>query len=202
MKRLFKHQSYFLLIGIFLFLSCQVEEMQISEERQKHIRQSTKISFSTFKKLTGLSDFSTVFTLPKSDSDLKHSDINYIPNKFTVETDQIIQTVANNKMAFAFLMTPIEGEKEDGRFFLVVYNKDGNWLDMVITSVVSMDSEGNLKQTGFREIYASPARGTGCVTIFKPSIRCKRKGKCTEGVCDQCSLCIMTDREEICKKDK
>ncbi len=203
MRRKFKHLSYFLSTGIFLFLGCQTEEIPVTEDWQKPIRRARKVSFSTFKQLTGLSDFDTTFTLSKGEG-LSTRRINgsYTSEDFIVDTDQIIQTISGGKTSYAFLMTPKNGEKEDSRFYLIVYDKEGSWLDMVIQSDVFIDADGNPNETGFREIYASAARGTGCTTVFTWVIKCNRKGKCADGVCDRCSICLKAGSERICGNDK
>lgn len=203
MRRKFKHLSYFLSTGIFLFLGCQTEEIPVTEDWQKPIRRATKVSFSTFKQLTGLSDFNTTFTLSKGKGlSTRRTNESYTPEDFIVDTDQIIQTISGGKTSYAFLMTPKNGEKEDSRFYLIVYDKEGNWLDMVIQSDVFIDADGNPNETGFREIYASAARGTGCTTVFTWVIKCNRKGKCADGVCDRCSICFKAGSERICGNDK
>lgn len=203
MIRKFKHLSYFLSTGVFLFLGCQTEEIPATEDRQKPNRRATKVSLSTFKQLTGLSDFNTTFTLPKSNGmSTRRSNESYAPEDFVVDTEQIIQTVSGGKTSYAFLMTPKNGEKEDSRFYLIIYDKGGSWLDMVIESDVFIDADGNPNETGFREIYASAARGTGCTTVFTWVIKCNRKGKCAEGVCDRCSLCLKAGSERICGNNK
>jgi hypothetical protein len=203
MRRKFKHLSYFLSTGIFLFLGCQTEEIPVTEDWQKPIRRATKVSFSTFKQLTGLSDFNTTFTLSKGKGlSTRRTNESYTPEDFIVDTDQIIQTISGGKTSYAFLMTPKNGEKEDSRFYLIVYDKEGNWLDMVIQSDVFIDADGNPNETGFREIYASAARGTGCTTVFTWVIKCNRKGKCADGVCDRCSICLKAGSERICGNDK
>lgn len=73
---------------------------------------------------------------------------------------------------------------------------------MVIQSDVFIDADGNPNETGFREIYASAARGTGCTTVFTWVIKCNRKGKCADGVCDRCSICLKAGSERICGNDK
>ena len=203
MRRKFKHLSYFLSTGRFLFLGCQTEEIPVTEDWQKPIRRATKVSFSTFKQLTGLSDFNTTFTLSKGKGlSTRRTNKSYTPEEFIVDTDQIIQTISGGKTSYAFLMTPKNGEKEDSRFYLIVYDKEGSWLDMVIQSDVFIDADGNPNETGFREIYASAARGTGCTTVFTWVIKCNRKGKCADGVCDRCSICLKAGSERICGNDK
>ncbi|MDQ7961696.1 hypothetical protein [Flavobacterium lindanitolerans] len=203
MRRKFKHLSYFLSTGIFLFLGCQTEEIPVTEDWQKPIRRATKVSFSTFKQLTGLSDFNTTFTLSKGKGlSTRRTNESYTPEDFIVDTNQIIQTISGGKTSYAFLMTPKNGEKEDSRFYLIVYDKEGSWLDMVIQSDVFIDADGNPNETGFREIYASAARGTGCTTVFTWVIKCNRKGKCADGVCDRGSICLKAGSERICGNDK
>lgn len=203
MRRKFKNLSYFLSTGIFLFLGCQTEEIPVTENRQKPIRRATKVSFSTFKQLTGLSDFNTTFTLSKSKGLLtRRTNESYTPEDFIVDTDQIIQTISGGKTSYTFLMTPKYEEKENSRFYLIVYDKQGSWLDMVIQSDIFIDADGNPNETGFREIYASAARGTGCTTVFTWVIKCNRKGKCADGVCDRCSICLKAGSERICGNDK
>ncbi|WP_277017250.1 hypothetical protein [Flavobacterium lindanitolerans] len=203
MRRKFKHLSYFLSTGIFLFLSCQTEEIPVTEDWQKPIRRAKKVSFSTFKQLTGLSDFDTTFTLSKGEGlSTRRTNESYTPEDFIVDTDQIIQTISGGKTSYAFLITPKNREKEDSRFYLIVYDKEGSWLDMVIQSDVFIDADGNPNETGFREIYASAARGTGCTTVFTWVIKCNRKGKCADGVCDRCSICLKAGSERICGNDK
>lgn len=203
MRRKFKHLSYFLSTGIFLFLGCQTEEIPVTEDWQKPIRRARKVSFSTFKQLTGLSDFDTTFTLSKGEGlSTRRTNESYTPEDFIVDTDQIIQTISGGKTSYAFLITPKNREKEDSRFYLIVYDKEGSWLDMVIQSDVFIDADGNPNETGFREIYASAARGTGCTTVFTWVIKCNRKGKCADGVCDRCSICLKAGSERICGNDK
>lgn len=203
MRRKFKHLSYFLSTGIFLFLGCQTEEIPVTEDWQKPIRRATKVSFSTFKQLTGLSDFNTTFTLSKNKGlSTKHINGSYTSEDFIVDTDQIIQTISGGKTSYAFLMTPKNEEKENSRFYLIIYDKEGSWLDMVIQSDVFIDADGNPNETGFREIYASAARGTGCTTVFTWVIKCNRKGKCADGVCDRCSICLKAGSERICGNNK
>ncbi len=203
MRRKFKNLSYFLSTGIFLFLGCQTEEIPVTENRQKPIRRATKVSFSTFKQLTGLSDFNTTFTLSKSKGLLtRRTNESYTPEDFIVDTDQIIQTISGGKTSYTFLMTPKNEEKENSRFYLIVYDKQGSWLDMVIQSDIFIDADGNPNETGFREIYASAARGTGCTTVFTWVIKCNRKSKCADGVCDRCSICLKAGSERICGNDK
>jgi hypothetical protein len=203
MRRKFKHLSYFLSTGIFLFLGCQTEEIPVTEDWQKPIRRATKVSFSTFKQLTGLSDFDTTFTLSKGEGlSTRRTNESYTPEDFIVDTDQIIQTISGGKTSYAFLMTPQNEEKENSRFYLIVYDKQGSWLDMVIQSDIFIDADGNPNETGFREIYASAARGTGCTTVFTWVIKCNRKGKCADGVCDRCSICLKAGSERICGNDK
>ncbi|THD30425.1 MAG: hypothetical protein DI588_16050 [Flavobacterium johnsoniae] len=203
MRRKFKHLSYFLSTGIFLFLGCQTEEIPVTEDWQKSIRRATKVSFSTFKQLTGLSDFNTTFTLSKGKGlSTRRTNESYTPEDFIVDTDQIIQTISGGKTSYAFLMTPKNEEKENSQFYLIVYDKEGSWLDIVIQSDIFIDADGNPNETGFREIYASAARGTGCTTVFTWVIKCNRKGKCADGVCDRCSICLKAGSERICGNDK
>lgn len=202
MKQQLKRAPYFV-AGLFLFVGCQTEEIPFTECEQQDIRKVTKVSFTTFKNLTGLTDFKTTFVLPKNNNGLvaRRSSSCYVPNDFIIDTDQITQTVVDGKTSYSFPITPKEGEKEDSRFYLVVYDKEGSWLDMVIESDFSKDAFGNPNETRYREIYASAARGTGCTTIFTWVIKCNRKGRCSTGICDRCSICLKTDSERICGKD-
>lgn len=193
-------QQLILFVGAFLYCGCQTEEIPISENRKQHVRQVTKVSFSTFKRQTGKADFKTTFALPENSNTFvaRRSSDSYTPEDFIVDTEQITQTIAGGKTSYSFPLTPKQGEKENSRFYLVVYDKAENWLDMVIESDVSFDATGNPEETGYREIYASAARGTGCTTVFTWTIKCNRKGKCAEGVCDRCSQCLRTNSHRIC----
>ncbi|TPD68257.1 hypothetical protein [Flavobacterium microcysteis] len=204
MKQQLEPSLYILICGIFLFLGCQTDQIPIPENKQQNSEQITNVSFSTFKRLTGLADFKTTFKLPENSEDfvaLRSSEGN-APDDFIVDTDHITQTVAYGKTAYSFRITPKEGEKEDRRFYLIVYDKKGNWLDMIIESTFSIDAAGNPKETGYKEIYASAGRGTGCGTIFTWVINCNGRGKCADGTCDLCSQCLKTSSERVCGKDE
>ncbi len=196
----FKRTPYFLVSGIFLFLSCQTEEIPVTENRQKQTRQVTKVSFSTFKKQTGLVDFKTTFEIPKSSNGaiLQRKNNGYTPADFIIDTKEITQTIAGEKTSYVFPITPVKGEIEDKRFYLVVYNKDGKWLEMIIQADYSVDKDGDVSQSGFKEIYASSARGLGCTIIYSWVLKCNGKGECAGGVCDKCSICLRGFADRIC----
>lgn len=199
MKQL-KRTPYFLVSGIFLFLSCQTEEIPVTENRQKQTRQVTKVSFSTFKKQTGLVDFKTTFEIPKSSNGAisQRKNNGYTPADFIIDTKEITQTIAGEKTSYVFPITPVKGEIEDKRFYLVVYNKDGKWLEMIIQADYSVDKDGDPSQTGFKEIYASSARGLGCTIIYSWVLKCNGRGDCESGVCDKCSICLRGFADRIC----
>ncbi len=204
MKQQLELPLYFLICGIFLFLGCQNEEISVSESRKQDARKVTIVSFATFKRLTGLTDFKTTLELPTDSNNLvaRRSGNNYSPDNFIIDTDRITQTVVDGKTSYSFPITPKEGEKEDSRYYLAVYDKAGNWLDMVIQSDFSKDAAGNPKETGFKEIYASASRGTGCTTIFTWVINCNGRGQCADGSCDLCSQCLKASSERICGKNE
>lgn len=205
MKQNLELPLYFLICGIFLFLGCQNEEIPVSESGQNDVRKVTTVSFATFKKLTGLINFKTTFELSDNSNKLlaKQTGDSYSPDDFIVDTNHITQTVTYGKTAYSFRITPKGGNKEDSRFYLIVYdNKDGKWLDMIIESSYSLDAFNNPKETGYREIYASAGRGTGCGTIFTWVINCNGRGKCADGACDLCSQCLKVSSERVCGKDE
>ncbi|THD33724.1 hypothetical protein [uncultured Flavobacterium sp.] len=199
MKQL-KRTPYFLVLGIFLFLSCQTEEIPVTENRQKQTRQVTKVSFSTFKKQTGLVDFKTTFEIPKSSNGaiLQRKNNGYTPADFIIDTKEITQTIAGEKTSYVFSITPVKGEIEDKRFYLVVYNKDGKWLEMIIQADYSVDKDGDASQSGFKEIYASSGRGLGCIIIYSWVLKCNGRGECAGGVCDKCSICLRGFADRLC----
>lgn len=199
MKQL-KRTPYFLVSGIFLFLSCQTEEIPVTEDRQKQTRQVTKISFSTFKKQTGLIDFQPTFRLPQNKNGpiAQRNSKGYTPADFIIDTKEITQTIAGEKTSYVFPITPVKGEIEDKRFYLVVYNKDGKWLEMIIQADYSVDKDGDASQTGFKEIYASSARGLGCTIIYSWVLKCNGRGECVGGVCDKCSICLRGFADRLC----
>lgn len=203
----FKRHFYLLSTGLFLFLGCQTEEIPTENRVKTRTRQVTKVSFSTFKKQTGLANFKTTFKIPENSNDLraKYSGTRYVPEDFIINTDPIIQTVADSKISYSFSITPQKGETENNRFYLVVYNKNGSWLEMIIRSDYFIDKDGDPVQSGFKEIYSSKARGTGCTTVFSWILKCNRRGECSGGVCDKCSICLRGFADRICpptdKKD-
>lgn len=199
MKQL-KRTPYFLVSGIFLFLSCQTEEIPVTENRQKQTRQVTKVSFSTFKKQTGLVDFKTTFEIPKSSNGAisQRKNNGYTPADFIIDTKEITQTIAGEKTSYVFPITPVKGEIEDKRFYLIVYNKDGKWLEMIIQADYSVDKDGDASQTGFKEIYSSSGRGLGCTIIYSWVLKCNGRGECAGGVCDKCSICLRGFADRLC----
>lgn len=199
MKQL-KRTPYFLVSGIFLFLSCQTEEIPVTENKQKQTREVTKVSFSTFKKQTGLIDFQPTFRLPQNKNSpiAQRNSKGYTPADFSIDTEEITQTIAGEKTSYVFLITPVKGEIEDKRFYLVVYNKKGSWLEMIIQSDYSIDKDGDPSQNGFKEIYASSARGLGCTIIYSWVLKCNGRGECAGGVCDKCSICLRGFADRLC----
>ncbi|TPD67178.1 hypothetical protein [Flavobacterium microcysteis] len=199
MKQL-KRTPYFLVSGIFLFLSCQTEEIPVIEDREKQTRQVTKVSFSTFKKQTGLIDFQPTLRLPQNKNGpiAQRNSKGYTLADFSIDTKEITQTVAGEKTSYVFPITPIKGEIENSRFYLVVYNKEGKWLEMIIQSDYSVDKDGDPLQTGFKEIYASSARGLGCTIIYSWVLKCNGRGECAGGVCDKCSICLRGFADRLC----
>lgn len=196
----FKRHFYLLSTGLFLFLGCQTEEIPTENREKTQTRQVTKVSFSTFKKQTGLANFKTTFKIPENSNDLraKYSGTRYVPEDFIINTDPIIQTVADSKISYSFSITPQKGKTENNRFYLVVYNKNGSWLEMIIRSDYFIDKDGDPVQSGFKEIYSSKARGTGCTTVFSWILKCNRRGECSGGVCDKCSICLRGFADRIC----
>ena len=191
---------YFLIALSFLFLGCQTEELPVSNTRQDDSRKVTTVSFQTFKSLTGLADFQPTFRLPQNQngSIAQSKSKGYTPADFIIDTKEITQTIAGEKTSYVFPITPVKGEIEDKRFYLVVYNKEGKWLEMIIQSEYSIDKDGDPSQTGFKEIYASSARGLGCTIVYSWILKCNGEGKCASGVCDKCSICLRGFADRIC----
>lgn len=192
---------YVLIALLFLFLGCQTEELSVSNTKQDDSRKVTTVSFQTFKSLTGLADFQPTFRLPQNRNGpiaQSKSRSGYTPADFIIDTKEITQTIAGEKTSYVFPITPVKGEIEDKRFYLVVYNKDGKWLEMIIQADYSVDKDGDASQSGFKEIYASSGRGLGCTIIYSWVLKCNREGKCASGVCDKCSICLRGFADRIC----
>lgn len=186
---------------LFLFLGCQTEELSVSKTRQDDSRKVTTVSFQTFKSLTGLADFQPTFRLPQNRNGpiaQSKSRSGYTPADFIIDTKEITQTIAGEKTSYVFPITPVKGEIEDKRFYLVVYNKDGKWLEMIIQADYSVDKDGDSSQSGFKEIYASSGRGLGCTIIYSWVLKCNGRGDCESGVCDKCSSCLRGFADRIC----
>ncbi len=197
MKQQLKRAPYFV-VGLFLLVGCQTEEISFTESEKPDTRKVTQVSFATFKNLTGLSDFKTTFVLPKNNKSLVERRSSEGPDDFIIDTGRITRTVVDGRTSYSFPITPKEGEKEDSRFYLVVYDKKGKWLDMIIQSDFSKDASGNPKESGYREIYASAARGTGCTTVYSWILKCNGRGECSGGICDKCSVCLRAFANRIC----
>ena len=208
MKNLFKIFIKSMLFFVFIMLSnCSKDEFT---NQIKNSKSKTDITLEQFKKETGLNNFKTTISIPKSTNVIaKNADGTYELSDFNISTDKIKKIVINEKTTYTFQIETID-EKYGDRFFnLTLFYKDG-WQSIIVELKPTTENLEQLKlgltekfEGTLKLLYKSELTQNsmlGCTTVFITNWHCVGGGKCdgTMQGCDWCSSCFDAESYTFC----
>jgi hypothetical protein len=121
-----------IICSAFLLTSCEAEKAAIKKSSIVE-KSKSEISFSEFKRETGLNDFKTTVKIPKLNNLLaRHADGSYELSDFDLETDLIKRLELEDKVTYSFRIYPKLIISTNSFYNLTVENKDGQWIQNIV----------------------------------------------------------------------
>lgn len=145
MKKVFKN---FLNLGLICFIlslsSCEVEKDVI--EKSSNIKKSkSEISFSEFKRETGLSNFKTTIKIDNPNNAFaRNADGSYELSDFDLDTDIIKRLELDDKITYSFRIYPKVITSPTSFYNLTMENKEGDWIQNVVELKPTLENFDNL----------------------------------------------------------
>lgn len=133
MKNILKNILNLLIIcSAYLVTSCEAEKAALKKSSIVE-KSKSEISFSEFKRETGLNDFKTTVKIPKLNNLLaRNADGSYELSDFDLETDLIKRLELEDKVTYSFRIYPKLIISTNSFYNLTVENKDGQWIQNIV----------------------------------------------------------------------
>jgi len=151
MKKIFKN-TLLLICSILLLSSCDAEKdlLKKSSIAEKKI---SEISFSEFKKETGLNKFkTTIKTTTTNDVFARNADGSYELSDFDIDTDIIKRLELDNKITYSFRIYPTVIISPTSFYNLTMDFKDGVWIQNVVELKPTLENFDNLMSGSSKDI--------------------------------------------------
>lgn len=121
-----------IICSAFLLTSCEAEKAALKKSSIVE-KSKSEISFSEFKRETGLNDFKTTVKIPKLNNLLaRNADGSYELSDFDLETDLIKRLELEDKVTYSFRIYPKLIISTNSFYNLTVENKDGQWIQNIV----------------------------------------------------------------------
>jgi hypothetical protein len=146
-------------ITIFSFLlvltSCEAEKDLIKNPSIVK-KSNSEITFSEFKKETGLNDFKTTIkiTMPKAFL-ARNADGSYELSDFNLDTDIIKRLQLDDKLTYSFRIYPKVIVSSNSFYNLTLENKEGTWVQNILELKPTLENFDNLLSGSTNDIFGT-----------------------------------------------
>lgn len=145
MKKVFKNSLNLGLICFILSLSsCEVEKDVIKKSSSIE-KSKSEISFSEFKRETGLRNFKTTIKIDNPNNAFaRNADGSYELSDFDLDTDIIKRLELDDKITYSFRIYPKVITSPTSFYNLTMENKEGDWIQNVVELKPTLENFDNL----------------------------------------------------------
>jgi hypothetical protein len=196
MKNVFKNALKFMLIcSVGLLVSCEAEK-GLTKKSSVVGKSNSEVSFSEFKRETGLQDFKTTVEFESQNSYARNADGSYELSDFNIDTDVIKRLELDTKITYTFRIYPTVVISPTSFYNLTLDNKNGQWIQNVVELKPTLENFDSLMSGSTNEIDGQMSiLYTSDVTGLNPATNCYSVGIVT-------SNCSTPEIEENCIDEK
>ncbi|HRG17783.1 MAG TPA: hypothetical protein PLP39_01720 [Flavobacterium lutivivi] len=145
MKKLFKRAFNIGLIGSVLLLSSCEAEKDLMKKKSYIEKSNSEISFSQFKKETGLSNFKSTLKINNPNNALsRNADGSYDLTDFDIDTEIVKRLQLEENVTYSFRVYPKLVVSPDSFYNLTMDYKNGEWIQNVIEFKPTLENFDNL----------------------------------------------------------
>jgi hypothetical protein len=178
MKNVFKNALKLMLIcSVGLLTSCEAEK-DLMKKNTIPGKRSSEVSFSEFKKETGLNDFKKTIKFTNQTTTYgRNADGSYELSDFDIDTEVIKRLELDAKITYTFRIYPKVIISPTSFYNLTLDNRDGQWIQNVVELKPSLGNFDSLMSGATKEIDGQMTiLYTSDVTGLNPSSNCYSVG--------------------------